>query len=502
MSESENSRGLWARRFALLGAAIAVTAGLLFALSDNPKYALGEMVRGSALDAGFRMVMGEVRGRLRPSVDRCIVKHQAKSPTNIILIAVDTLRADHLGFQGYKRNVSPNIDALARDSLTFRQAISAAPWTTPAFVGVFTGSHPGALGFEGDPLLLPSEVPVLAQVLCEAGWQTAGVVSHSYVGVRYGFDRGFDRWDERNAGGHTHISSENITAQSLEFIDSFTDDRRPFFLFAHYFDPHSDYLEHEEHRFSDGVSGSALSEADNINELIKLASAGKLDAASVQQIVDSYDSEIAHTDEQIGLLIAQLKERGLYKDSMIIFLGDHGEMLVERPENLLGHGMAVYQALVHVPLLIKLPGSKRIGRIDTPVSTVDVLPTILDAIGHPAPPPSASGERSLLRVDRGSPRPVFAQTRRDGFRDTVLHGKWKLIRDTSINTSELYDVTRDEDERDDLSRRFPDVVSHMESLLVDWHKELEASRSGIRATAPPQLTPAEREQLRGLGYVE
>ena len=84
----------------------------------------------------------------------------------------------------------------------------------------------------------------------------------------------------------------------------------------------------------------------------------------------------------------------------------------------------------------------------------------------------------------------------------MLHGKWKLIRDTSINTSELYDVTRDEDERDDLSRRFPDVVSHMESLLVDWHKELEASRSGIRATAPPQLTPAEREQLRGLGYVE
>lgn len=479
---------------------LALAAALLS--SDNPQNSLGDLFRGTPLDSTYHKLIGDVRGRMRPAADGCELKHRAANPINIILIAVDTLRADHLGFQGYERDVSPNLDALARDSIVFRKAISAAPWTTPAFVGVFTGSHPGALGFEGDPLLLPNEVPVLAQVLCEAGWQTAGVVSHSYVGVKYGFDRGFELWDERNAGGHSYVSSSNVTAAATRVLDELTDDARPFFLFAHYFDPHSDYLEHADHKFSDDDTGEFRSEADNINDLIKLAAAGELDPASIQHIRDSYDSEIAYTDQQIGALLDSLEQRGLYRDSLIIFLGDHGEMLVERPERLLGHGMAVYQALVHVPLLVKLPGLTRVGRFDLPVSTVDVLPTVLDVVGHPAPPAGASLARSLLRVEAATAKPVFAQTRRDGFRDTVLEGKWKLIRDTQRETTELYDLTHDANESEDVASLNPTIVARMETLLANWHQELEASRQGIPTMAPPELTPAEKEQLRGLGYVE
>ncbi|MCP4036668.1 MAG: sulfatase-like hydrolase/transferase, partial [bacterium] len=463
---------------------------------------LGEIVQGTPLDSVFRMLQGELRSQARSHGGRCQVTQRAGRPVNIVLIAVDTLRADRLGFQGYARDVSPHMDALARDSLVFRRAISAAPWTTPAFVGVFSGSHPGALGFEGDPLLLPDDVPVVAQLLCDAGWQTAGVVSHSYVGIRYDFDRGFEHWDEREAGGHMHVSSANVTTTAIETLDELSSDDPPFFLLVHYFDPHSDYLEHPGHRFSEGYRGPHRSEADNFNELVKLANSGELDQAAVRHIRDSYDSEIAFTDAQIGRLLAALETRGLYDDALIILLGDHGEMLVERPDRLLGHGMAVYQALIHVPLVVKTPGRTRIGRVEVPVSTVDVLPTILDVVEYEAPPASASRERSLLRIDPARARPVFAQTRRDGFRDAVLEGDWKLIRDTKVGRSELYDLSRDEAETNDIAPLHPDVVAHLEDLLSSWHATLEDSRGERKVTPSPQLTPEEREQLRGLGYLD
>lgn len=492
----------------MLAMAALVAAALLAVLaSGSGRARLGEWVQGSPLDAVFRMVLGDLRGRMRDSAPVCSPTVRASRPTPVILIAIDTIRADRLGFLGYERDVSPRIDELARESIVYRRAISAAPWTTPAFVGIFTGSHPGALGFEGEALVLPGDVPVLADALCEAGWQTAGVVSHSYVGIKYGFDRGFEHWDERNAGGHLHVSSESITSLALDFVDEVTDgtpgdSERPLFLFAHYFDPHYDYREHATHRFSSGYSGPHQSQNDNFNQLVKLAYDGELDAAAIQHLHDSYDSEIAYTDAEIGRLIDGLKERGLYDESLIVLLGDHGEMLVERPERLLGHGMAVYQPLVHVPLLIKLPGSERVERVDGPVSTVDVMPTILDFVGHPERASGEAARRSLLRLDQANRRPAFAQTRRDGIRDTVVDGNWKLIRDTVRNRSELYDLDRDETESNDVAWRYPEVVARLEARLESWHEELARHREGRPDAAAPELSEEEIEQLRGLGYVE
>ncbi len=496
------------RRVVTLAMAALVAAALLAVLaSGSGRARLGEWVRGSPLDAAFRVALGDLRGRLRDSAPVCASTVHASRPAPVIVIAIDTIRADRLGFLGYERDVSPHIDALARDAIVYRQAISAAPWTTPAFVGIFTGSHPGALGFEGEALVLPGDVPVLAEALCEAGWQTAGVVSHSYVGVRYGFDRGFEHWDERNAGGHLHVSSESVTSIALDYVDELADGRsndtaRPLFLFAHYFDPHYDYREHAAHRFSSGYSGPHQSQNDNFNELVALASAGELDDAAIEYLRNSYDSEIAHTDAEIGRLIKGLKQRGLYRDSLIVLLGDHGEMLVERPERLLGHGMAVYQALVRVPLLIKLPGSKRIDRVTAPVSTVDLMPTILDFVGHPEHSGADHARRSLLRVDTATASPVFAQTRRDGVRDAVVDGNWKLIRDTVRKRSELYDLARDEDESNDIAWRHPEVVARLEGQLASWHDELARSRRARPSATAPKLSDEEIEQLRGLGYVE
>lgn len=498
-------RGAWKawKKWTLVFLLLAV--GLPVSLAGAPKarLALWEQILGTPLEAPLRMLAGELRGRLREADARCEVRQPAARPVDIVLIAVDTLRADHLGFQGYERDVSPELDSLARDSIVFRRAVSSAPWTTPAFAGVFTGFHPAVLGIEDVLRPLPSETPTLGRILCEAGWQTAGVVSHSYVGIRYGFDRGFEKWDEGDAGGPLHISSPNVTAKAIEYLDRFSEDPRPFFLFAHYFDPHYDYREHAKYRFSDGSEESHEIEADDIWELAEMAARGDLDEAAVQHLIDNYDSEIAFTDHQIGALLDALKRRGLYDDALIVFLGDHGEMFVERPERLLGHGMHVYEALVHVPLMIKLPEMKRIGRFELPVSTVDVLPTILDIVGYPAPPASAPRERSLLRIDRATARPVFSQTRQNGaFRDTVLEGDWKLIRDSVAKTYELYDLSRDEGELEDLARLHPEVVDRMQALLASWQHELETSRQRIQVTAPPRLAPEEKEKLRRLGYIE
>jgi arylsulfatase A-like enzyme len=495
-------RGTW-KGWTLVLSAVVVGLALVLGTGQVARRALWEFLLGTPLESPLRRLAGDLRSRGPESAARCEVKEPAARPVNIALIAVDTLRADHLGFLGYARDVSPRLDSLARDSIVFRRAISAASWTTPAFAGVFTGTHPGALGIEDVLVPVPHETPILAQILCEAGWQTAGVVSHSYVGVRYGFDRGFEQWDEGNAGGDWYVSSPNVTAKAIEYLDEFSEDPRPFFLFAHYFDPHYEYKEHAEHRFSEGHAGSYRSKADDIWELAAMAARGELDEAAVRSMVDSYDSEIAFTDQQIGELLDALERRGLYDDALIIFLSDHGELFVERPERFLGHGMHVYEALVHVPLVIKLPGRERIGRVEIPVSTVDVLPTILDIIGHPAPPASAPVERSLLRVDRATARPVFTQTRENGaFRDAVVEGDWKLIRDSVAESTELYDLSRDEGELDDLANLQPEIVARMGALLTRWQRGLEIQKQRIHASAPPKLTPEEKERLRGLGYVE
>jgi arylsulfatase A-like enzyme len=415
----------------------------------------------------------------------------------VVLIGVDTLRADRLGFHDYDRGVSPNLDALARDSLVFRRAIAPAPWTTPSFASVFTGFHPMVLGIAQKPLPLPAEAVTLTQVLCKAGYQTAGVVSHMYVGFRHGFDRGFEDWDESNACGHAYVSSEEVTDRAYQFLDRFAEEERPFFLFVHYFDPHYDYTEHAEFPFSEGYTGDIRSEANNIHDLRVMARAGALDEEALRYLRDSYDSEIAFTDHHIGRLLQRLKQKGLYEDAVIVFLGDHGEMFATRSERWIGHTHYLYDSLVHVPLLVKLPHQARVGPVEPPVTTVDVPATILDVLELPH---SLPGE-SLLRLTEATARPVFTQTRRGAEKDAVAEGRWKLIRDRVAGSSQLFDVVEDPGELRDVAQEHPEVAARLEQLLDQWLAELEVQSGGFTKAAPLEFTEAEKQRLRDLGYV-
>jgi arylsulfatase A-like enzyme len=451
-------------------------------------------LHGTELETRLRLLKRRWVGMQR-SAPVCAAE-RTLPPIDVVLIAVDTLRADHLGFLGYERATSPHLDALARDALVFEHAIAPAPWTTPSFAAVFTGVHPGALGIR-EPVPLPAEAVTLAEILCRAGWQTAGVVSHTYVGQRYGFDRGFAHWDESSAGGHAFVSSERVTDLAIRSLDRLAEAPAPFFLFVHYFDPHYDFQEHPDFPFSAGYTGSVRSEADNIGTLQQLAREGALDAADLQSLRDRYDSEIAFTDHHIGRLLGRLKQRGRYDGALVVFLADHGEGFAERPDRWIGHGVHLYDELVHVPLLLKLPARARIGRVTDPVSTADVPATVLDVLGNPAEAPG----RSLLRP-APAPPPVFSQTWSRGTQRAVVEGRWKLIRRERSGRSELYDLRRDPGELQDVSRHHPDVVDRLERVLSEWREEQEALARRFSATERPLLSPEDRERLRGLGYAE
>jgi arylsulfatase A-like enzyme len=476
---------------------LLVLASLVLSYRFRHDLGLTDRLRGTPLDVGLQLASSRLREQTREAVRCESPSIDVARPTDVILIGIDTLRASHLGIHGYPRDVSPHIDALAADSLFFRNARSAAPWTLPAFAAVFTGVHPAGLGIAGASAL-PATIPLLGEILCDAGYRTVGVVSHSFIGIDYGFARGFESWDESNAGGHAYVSSHRVTDAAISALDEASADPRPLFLLAHYFDPHFDYVHHPAHPF--GKAGPIASESDNIDELRRMLEAGEMDPAALASIRDGYDSEIAFTDFHIGRLLAALREAKRYEGALIVLVGDHGEAFGERPDAWLGHTRTLYDEALQVPLLVKLPRNQPADTVPHQVSSVDVLPTILDVLGHPNPPSSAPVARSLLRAR--TDRTSFGQTRRAAKRDAIVEGRWKLIRDQRSANSELYDLEADPNERLDLAGAQPALRARLERALDSWLKNMERASQRLPRAVAPTLSSEERARLKSLGYAD
>lgn len=435
---------------------------------------------------------------------RCLLpppsQEMARDAPNIVLIAADTLRADHLGFLGHTRPVSPHLDRLASESLVWERAIAAAPWTTPSFASLWTGRHPAELGFDREPIKLPPEIPTLGEELSQRGYTTVGVISHFFLGTKFGFDRGFDFWNQEAAGGHDKVSSPQVTELALECLDALAERPAPFFLLAHYFDPHYDYLGHDEFPFHEGYEGSIESHDDNFETLRKLARSRDLSPEDLGHLRDLYDSEIAFTDAAIGRLLDALRSRDLYQDTLIVFVADHGEMFAERTGRWIGHTQFLYDALIHVPLVIKLPGAEPPkGRIRQTVSLVDLLPTLLAQLD-----PGEPSSRSLLPHpgEGATDRPVFSQTRRWRQLDAVIHGGWKLIHDRRRGELELYDLAKDPLELDNRAGAQPARRDALRALLETWDRYNQRELARLEGVEVPALSQDEIEKLRSLGYIQ
>jgi arylsulfatase A-like enzyme len=414
---------------------------------------------------------------------------RAAAPTeprpNVLLIVVDTLRADHLGAYGYARPTSPNLDRFADTAVRYERAWSQAPWTTPSVAALLTSRQPLSFGITDVDSTLPEGATLLSERLAAAGYRTGAVVSHRFVSRRWGFAQGFESFDDTNARDHDAITSPQITAQALRFLDEHRDER--FFLWLHYFDPHFAYREHADFAFDRaGAYDGPVQPGVRFGDLLRRqATLGPADARELERL---YDSEIAFTDEHIGRVLAHLAETGLDANTLVVFTADHGEEFLEHGR--LGHTKTLYDEVLRVPLLVRTPGVAP-GVVDAPVALVDVAPTILDALGLP-PDAEAAGRVLPRPSERVDPeRVVLASSERRQRKITAVSEGFKLIR--TGEQVEYYDLTRDPGERSPLADRDVGPFARLDAAT----RELAVANTPGAAV---ELSEDERERLRLLGY--
>lgn len=302
-------------------------------------------------------------------------------PPAVILVSIDTLRADHVGTYGYARDTTPFLDRFARDAVVFEHAFTPAPWTLVAHMTMLTGLFPAQHGVLEEHQALAPEIPLLAERLKAAGYQTVGLYYPSWVDPRFGFARGFDVF-------RAHGSVEEARALALAELAR-VDRTRPWFLFLHLFDVHDGPLATGAHvlyasppPYEDFFMADAAEKLPRIPPDVLWESQDLLDDEQKAALVALYDGGIRHVDANLELLFAELERGGYLADTLVIVTSDHGEALAERGK-LTGHG-DLTQAGLHVPLIVRHPHGAHAGtRVSAPVHLGDLVPTILELAGLP-----------------------------------------------------------------------------------------------------------------------
>lgn len=411
------------------------------------------------------------------------------APRNILLLSIDTLRADHLGCYGYARDTSPNLDALAARGVRFDQVVAPAPWTMPSHASLLSGVYPRRHGVRAFGQALPARIPTLASAFRAAGYQTAAVVNFAAMRpLVESFDRA---WTVRPGQG----DAEAVFAIAAEWLEQ---DPSPFFLFLHVYDvhpphpPRSPFLE----PYDGIVNGSATQ--------IQAFRRGRLalGADDARHLRDLYDGEIRRLDEQLGRFLERLERDGRLGDTLLAVVADHGEEFFEHGS--LGHGHTLHQELLRVPLILAGPALPQGLRIDTPVSLLDTAPTLLALVGAPPLPGIDGIDLSPQWRSPGGPsagRPLFSETnhwlgnRDRDLRRAVRRGPYTLLYDALSASYSLFDLREDPLERVDLAAQRPRVTAALRRVL---EPTIPARR---RAPAPP--VPEELvEELGELGYLD
>ncbi len=432
--------------------------------------------------------------------------------TPVVVIALDTLRADHVSCCGGPPGLTPNIDALAGDGVLFRTARATAPWTLPSFATMFTGLPPhehGAVG--GEYRRLADERTTLAERLDAEGYATAGYVSINYLTAETGMHQGCNA--TRLYGSIDGLDqAEAITHLGVYFLA----DRRaePFFLFLHYFGPHAPYeppadwlarhYDGDPRASGEPVLDLMLSDANGARQ----KDGGMYDW--LEGVTDpgyapaAYRAEVAYVDDHVGRVIARLRELGLYDEALVVLVADHGEHMGE-------HGIwyshtEPYDETLRVPWIVKLPGGRLAGRVvDDAVSLLDFLPTVLDAVGLPAADelPGCSLLPLAAGADDASRSPSLAETGsvETLFTKSLLDGDLKLLcfRTGDEVRYELFDLAADPGETVDIAARRPDDLARLRRRLWSLCDPEHPVVAGP-ASRPIVIDVAGERRLRSLGY--
>jgi len=391
---------------------------------------------------------------------------------HVVLISIDTCRADRLGCYGYDKNTTPNIDSFAEDSVLFKSVVAPIPFTFPSHLSMMTGTIPpyhGVHDNEGRPI--PDSHLTLAEILKEQGYKTAAIIASYVLNAKFGLNQGFDSYTEFKddsyaptvfVNGRRASETGRLTTEWLE-----ENRHNKFFLFVHYYDAHFPYDPPEP-----------------------------FDA----EFKDPYDGEVASVDESVGRIMEKLKELGLYDNTLIIITSDHGEMLGEHEEE--GHGYYIYESAIKVPLIIKIPGSRKHRIVDDTVGLIDIFPTVCSKLGI-AVPQFIQGvdlfgyfEGKGVGEDRYQYTESLTATKFGGNSLLgVVRGKWKYIQTTR---PELYNVEKDPGEENNLIEQEPKRAHLMQGNLKYI---MDSYLGGIAKPDNSDVDFETRKKLESLGYI-
>ncbi|MBX3179849.1 MAG: sulfatase [Candidatus Hydrogenedentes bacterium] len=409
----------------------------------------------------------------------------AAAAPNVLLLSVDTLRADRLGAYGYALPTSPNLDAFAREALLFEDAVCEVPLTGPSMGAMLSGRYPRMTGTTRNGLRMPDEVPLATDQFAAAGYHTFCVQSNWTLKANLsGMDRGFALYDDdfrkkRWGFMKPERDGDDVTDIALKFLAERPNDK-PFFGWVHYSDPHAPYKMHRKFRPA-GKRAWYLGHEEKTRV--------------------KYDSEVAFTDNEIGKLLAALPE-----DTIVVFVADHGESLFEH--GYLGHGRKIYQNGMHIPLMIRAPGVDP-ERTATPARGIDIGPTLLGLAGLPVPDSMVGFD--LLKENIPADRARVVETyggavpNLPGVKDVmaeagplmqgVIHEGWKLI--LEADRRELYYLPEDPAELNDRAAEDPDRADTLQQIIQRWEEA-----TPVRAQGEENLNAEDLKALEALGYLE
>jgi arylsulfatase A-like enzyme len=446
-----------------------------------------------------------------------VVRGETSGSTDIsqvVLITVDTLRADHLSVYDSEAPETPKLDAFAKDALVFEQAVSPAPWTKPSLASLQTGLSPAEHGVKKMGDRLSDDFDTLADVFSSAGYVTGLIGFNPYLHPSGNLGQGFQHYRGYPRGRlglslaaravyayHLPVTTDagdtpGLTREAIAFVEAHRDE--PFFLWLHYYDPHQPYDPPKAYQPNYPAPDPELKRFDAFRTV--RSGHRQLDAAGRQWVRDLYRGEVRQADANVGEVLDALKRLGLYDDALVVFTSDHGEEFWEHGG--FEHGHALYEELLHVPLLIKLPGASMHARIKDRVPLESVFPTILEASG--------------LAPDDGLPRPLALLSeagRSDLDRDFVSEGiiyygaqvamtrnGKKYVRSLVTGEEALYDLANDPAERNSIAASSPALLAEMRDRLA----AMPGVETGVSAqdAVEPEMDPSMLRNLKALGYAE
>ena len=461
--------------------------------------------------------------------------------SNVVLIVLDTVRAASLSLYGYTRDTTPHLRDLAGQATVYTRAIAPGDMTLSTHASMFTGlyarTHGAHFNDEGLGRPLQNQFVTLAELLSEAGYLTIGVVSnHVFFGSDYGLEQGFDTFDVRPAPQYVLLEqmrnhpnfllrgpvyhelrrrapasqferhyrrAAQINAVAFGLLEDVAQRGAPFFLLLNYMDAHWPYVPPPpfDTRWPGKDASFNTSRHHRLLRQVVKERRRHIRDAEFAHLTSQYDGAIAYMDDQVGRVVEQLKHQGIYDDCLLIITSDHGEAFGER--DLVEHGIGVYQDQVHVPLLIKIPGARAGSVVDRPVSLVDLMPTVLGVLGRPIP--DQVHGRSLRAqttpepervVSESFPNVGFLGARFARVQRAIYVGSMKYIHATT-GRRELYDLSADPLETDDLSQRRTAMFDSMQQRLERWLAD-QPEAPDSEALADEQTI----QRLKALGYLE